>query len=76
MDIKITLTQEQVAQIIRDNKRNSSPDLETYSITGAAKKLQISKSKIHGMINNGEISKIMIGKSPRIHINEINKFLL
>jgi hypothetical protein len=37
MDIKITLTQEQVAQIIRDNKRNSSPDLETYSITGAAK---------------------------------------
>jgi excisionase family DNA binding protein len=62
MDIKITLTQEQVAQIIRD-KRNSSPDLETYSITGAAKKLQISKSKIHGMINNGEISKIMIGKS-------------
>jgi excisionase family DNA binding protein len=62
MDIKITLTQEQVAQIIRDNKRTLHR-FETYSITGAAKKLQISKSKIHGMINNGEISKIMIGKS-------------
>ena len=76
MEIKITLSKEQVEQIIADNKRNSSIEPETFSITEAAKKLRISKSKIHGMINNGEISKIMIGKSPRIHIKEINKFSL
>jgi hypothetical protein len=45
MDIKITLTQEQVAQIIRDNKRNSSPDLETYSITGLQKNFKSARAK-------------------------------
>jgi hypothetical protein len=74
MDIKITLTQEQVAQIIRDNKQNSSPDLETY-LHRSCKKTSNQQSKIHGMINNGEISK-NDRQISRIHINEINKFLL
>jgi excisionase family DNA binding protein len=74
MEIKITLTKEQVAQVLNENKQNSHYEPETYSIIGAAKKLDIGKTKIHKLINEGEILKIMIGKSPRIHKSEIEKF--
>jgi excisionase family DNA binding protein len=74
MEIKITLTKEQVAQVINHSKQNSHYEPETYSIIGAAKKLDIGKTKIHKLINEGEILKIMIGKSPRIHKSEIEKF--
>lgn len=75
MAISIILTKEQVAQVLNDNQQNSSSEPETYSIIGAAKKLDIGKTKIHKLIKEGEISKIMIGKSPRISRSEIDKFL-
>jgi excisionase family DNA binding protein len=75
MAIQITLSKEQVEQILNDNKQNSSIEPETFSITKAAEKLGISKSTIHKMIKNGEISKIMLGKSARITRKEIESLL-
>jgi hypothetical protein len=45
MDIKITLTQEQVAQIIRDNKQTLHR-FRNILYHRAAKKLQISRAKL------------------------------
>ncbi len=75
MEIKIILTEGQIAQVLSDNEQNSQQGPETYSIIGAAKKIGISKTKIHQMIKDGEILKIMIGKSPRIHRSEIEKLI-
>ena len=73
--ISIELTEDQINKIFK-SRLHEITEPETFSITGAAKKLGIGKTKIHALINAGEISRIMIGKSPRICRSEIDKFLL
>lgn len=75
--IKITLTPKQVKKVIEDNKKkekNAPEEPITYTIIGAARKLGIGKSKIYELIKDGEIKPIMIGKSPRVPLEEINKY--
>lgn len=72
--ISIELTEDQINKIV-ESRQPKITEPETYSITGAAKKIGIGKTKIHALINAGEIKKIMLGKSPRICRSEIDKFL-
>jgi len=73
--IFIELTKDQINKVFESRQPKIIEPI-TFSITDAAKKLGISKAHIYVLINSGEIKKIIIGKSPRIHIDEINKFLL
>jgi len=73
--ISIELTDEQINKIVESRQPKLPVLPETFSIIGASRVLGISKSKIHQLIRDGEISKIMIGKSPRITKSEIDKFL-
>jgi len=72
---QITLTKEQIEKVLKENSAKT-PEPTTYSIIGASRILGIRKNKIYNLINSGDIQKIMIGKSPRIHIEEIEKFKL
>jgi excisionase family DNA binding protein len=49
-------------------------DNRNYSITEFAKLSGLSRSTINLKINNGEIPKIMVGKSPRIESKYLNQF--
>lgn len=73
--ILIELTPEQIKTICEKVSQNTKNKQTSYSIAGASRELGISKSTIHRMINNGEISKTIIGKSPRILRSEVEKFL-
>jgi len=73
--IFIELTDDQINKIVESRQPKTIEPI-TFSITDAAKKLGVSKSYLYVLINSGEIKKITIGLAPRIHINEINKFLL
>lgn len=73
--ISIELTDEQINKIVESRLKKIIEPI-TFSITDAARKIGISKAHIYVLINSGEINKVMIGRSPRIHIDEINKFLL
>lgn len=72
---QITLTKEQIEKVLKENSAKT-PEPTTYSIIGAARILGIGKNKIYNLINSGDIQKIMIGKSPRVPIEEIEKFKL
>lgn len=73
--ISIELTDEQINKIVESRLKKIIEPI-TFSITDAARKIGISKAHIYVLINSGEIKKVTIGRSPRIHIDEINKFLL
>jgi excisionase family DNA binding protein len=75
MEIKIILTEGQIAQVLNETQQKLQQGPETYSIIGAANQIGISKTKIHQMIKDGAILKIMIGKSPRIHRSEIERLI-
>lgn len=75
MSIQITLTKDQELDIVKKYNKNQEKEPLTYSIIDASKALGISKSTINRLINDGEITKIKIGKSPRIEKTEIEKFL-
>jgi len=49
-------------------------DNRNYSISEFAKLSGLSRSTIYLKIDNGEIPKIMIGKSPRIESKYLNQF--
>lgn len=49
-------------------------DNRNYSISEFAKLTGLSRSTIYLKIDNGEIPKIMIGKSPRIEHKYLNQF--
>jgi len=49
-------------------------DNRNYSISEFAKLSGLSRSTIYLKIDNGEIPKIMIGKSPRIEHKYLNQF--
>ena len=49
-------------------------DNRNYSISEFAKLTGLSRSTIYLKIDNGEIPKIMIGKSPRIESKYLNQF--
>ena len=49
-------------------------DNRNYSISEFAKLSGLSRSTIYLKINNGEIPKIMVGKSPRIESKYLNQF--
>ncbi len=77
--MKITLTPEQVKKVVDEDQKNKKKTNEepiTYSIIGAARKIGIGKTKIHELIKEGEIKTIMIGKSPRVPVEEIDKYSL
>lgn len=73
--ITIELTTEQINKIMESQRQKLPEQPKTFSIIGASKILGIGKTKMHQLINNGEINKIMIGLSPRICQSEIDKFL-
>lgn len=56
------------------NVKNEDSDNRTFSISEFAKLSGLSRSTIYLKITNGEISKIMIGKSPRIQSKYLNQF--
>jgi len=49
-------------------------DNRNYSISEFAKLTGLSRSTIYLKIDNGEIPKIMVGKSPRIESKYLNQF--
>jgi len=49
-------------------------DNRNYSITEFAKLSGLSRSTIYLKIDNGEIPKIMVGKSPKIEHKYLNQF--
>jgi len=49
-------------------------DNRNYSISEFAKLTGLSRSTIYLKIDNGEIPKIMVGKSPRIEHKYLNQF--
>jgi len=49
-------------------------DNRNYSISEFAKLSGLSRSTIYLKIDNGEIPKIMVGKSPRIESKYLNQF--
>jgi excisionase family DNA binding protein len=73
--ISIDLTEDQIKKIV-ESQLSLKTEPITFSISGAAKKIGISRANIYILINSGQIKKITVGRSPRIHIDEINKFLL
>lgn len=74
--IFLELTPEQIKQVCETESQKITKKPESYSISGAARELGISKSTMHRMINDGKINKTTcIGKSPRILRSEIEKFL-
>lgn len=68
----IELTEEQVSKIVESI--NPKVNNLTYSITGASKELGVSKSTMHRLIKQGFVRSQMMGKSPRITLEEINRF--
>lgn len=76
--ISIELTEDQINKIV-ESRQTKLPkpiiEAETFSIKDATSKIGIKKTKMYQMLKSGEITKIMIGKSPRICRSEINKFL-
>lgn len=68
----IELTEEQIDKIVesRQPKKNNL----TFSIIGASKELGVSESTMHRLIKNGTIKTFKLGKSPRIHQEEIDKY--
>lgn len=69
--ITIELTEEQIDKIVesRQPKKNNL----TFSIIGASRELGVSESTMHRLIKQGEIITKIIGKSPRITQEEINR---
>lgn len=72
--ISIDLTEDQINKIL-ESRPKKIIEQETFSITGATKKLGIGKTKMYSLIKSGEISTVKIGLSPRICRTEIDKFL-
>ena len=74
----IQLTEDQINKIV-ESRQPKLPkpiiEAETFSIKDATSKLGIKKTKMFQMLKSGEITKIFIGKSPRICRAEIDKFL-
>lgn len=56
------------------NVKNDESDNKTYSISEFAKLSGLSRSTIYLKIDNGEIPKIMVGKSPRIQGKYLAQF--
>jgi len=56
------------------NVKNDESDNKTYSISEFAKLSGLSRSTIYLKIDNGEIHKIMVGKSPRIQGKYLAQF--
>lgn len=78
MGIKVTieLTDEQVDQIVKSsNPKKEKEKPATFSIAKASRIIGISQSTIHRRIKDGFIKKEIIGKSPRITQEEIDRFL-
>lgn len=72
--ISIDLTEDQINKILKSRPQKII-EQEMFSITEASKIMGIKKTKIYALIKSGEITKIKIGKSPRICRAEIDKFL-
>lgn len=68
----IELTEDQINKIIES--RLPIKNNITFSIIGAAKEIGISQSTIHRLIKDGYISTQIMGKSPRITQDEIDRF--
>lgn len=72
--ISIELTEDQINKIV-ESRQPKLPkpiiEAETFSIKDATSKLGIKKTKMYQMLKSGEITKIMLGKSPRICREEI-----
>ena len=73
-ELKITLTPEQRKQVL-DYEKNKPYEEVYYSIVKASEVLKVNKSTLFRYINDGLIAKIIIGKSPKITLTEINRFL-
>ena len=56
------------------NVKNEDSDNRNFSISKFAKLCGISRSTIYLKINSGEISTIMVGKSPRIESKYLTQF--
>jgi hypothetical protein len=69
--ITIELTEEQITKIVesRQPKKNNL----TFSIIGASKELGFSESTMHRLIKKGFVETKIIGKSPRIYQEEIDR---
>lgn len=69
--IFIELTEEQINKIVesRQPKKNNL----TFSIIGASKELGVSESTMHRLIKQGFVEAKIIGKSPRIYQEEIDR---
>lgn len=77
MGIKVTieLTEEQINKIIKEHIPKTEPEKpSTFSIAKAARIIGISESTIHRRIKDGFITTEIMGKSPRITQEEIDRY--
>jgi isopropylmalate/homocitrate/citramalate synthase len=73
--MKIELTADQITKIIESHQSTLLKNPATYSIIGASRVLGISESSMHRRIKEGFIQTIIIGKSPRVSQEEIDRLL-
>ena len=71
--LTIELTEDQINKIL-ESRPQKIIEQEMFSITEASRIIGWKKTKMYQMLNSGQISKIIIGKSPRICRAEIDKF--
>lgn len=72
--ITIELTEDQINKIIENHNPKKS-DPTTFSIAKASRIIGISKSTIHRRIKDGLIHITIMGKSPRITQEEIDRYI-
>jgi excisionase family DNA binding protein len=70
--ITIELTEEQITKII-ESRQPKNKNL-SFSIIGASRELGVSESTMHRLIKNGTIKTNKLGPSPRVSIEEVEKY--
>lgn len=62
-----------VKQVIDDKK--VVPAEKFYSLVGASKEIGVDRTTVFRYIKEGLLSKVMVGKSPKITQSELDRFL-
>lgn len=71
--ITIELTEDQINKVLESRPQKKVIEQEMFSITEASRIIGWKKTKMYKMLNTGEIKKVIIGKTPRICREEIDR---
>jgi excisionase family DNA binding protein len=68
-------TNSEYSQKIREEIRKKKEENEAVSLSEACEILGISRSTLYVYLNSGIITKVMQGKSPKILLTEIQRYI-